>query len=87
MSREDAREFIATLSPSCTAPLDYAVTRRAWLIQEEIRLSFWDCLLLASASIAGCEIFLSEDMQHERQILNLKILNPFTLDHLTELPI
>jgi predicted nucleic acid-binding protein len=87
MSRDAARGYIAALSPSCTAPLNYAVLRRAWRIQDEAHLSWWDCLLLASASLAGCRVFLSEDMQHEQQILDVKILNPFKLDPLNDLSI
>jgi predicted nucleic acid-binding protein len=86
-SRTEARNFIAELSPFCTAPLDYAVTRHAWLIQDQTNFAIWDCLLLASASLAGCQMFLSEDLQHERQILNVKILNPFALPHLDDLAI
>lgn len=87
VDRESGRNFIADLMPFCTAPLNYAVTRHAWLIQDQTNFAIWDCLLLASASVAGCEFFLSEELQHERQVLNLRILNPFALDQLTDLPI
>jgi predicted nucleic acid-binding protein len=87
LNRANARDFVYKLSPACTAPLDFGTVRSAWLIQDQTNFAIWDCLLLASASLAGCEIFLSEDMQHERQILNVKILNPFKLEHLTDLPI
>ncbi|MGH9810162.1 MAG: PIN domain-containing protein [Terriglobia bacterium] len=87
LDRNAAREFIADLSESCTAPLDYAVTRLAWQIQDRTNFAIWDCLLLASASLAGCEIFLSEDMQHDHRILNVRIINPFVLPHLQDLPI
>lgn len=87
IGRETGRGFVADLTPFCTAPLDYAVTQHAWLIQDQTSFAIWDCLLLASASLAGCELFLSEDMQHERQILNVRILNPFKLDQLSDLPI
>jgi predicted nucleic acid-binding protein len=87
LGRETGRAFIADLTPFCTAPLDYAVTRHAWLIQDQTNFAIWDCLLLASASLANCEFFLSEDMQHARQILNVRILNPFTRADLNDLPI
>ena len=87
LDRDRARQFVASLSPSCTAPLDFVVMQRAWQIQDAANFSIWDCLLLASASLAGCALFLSEDLQHDRQIMNVKILNPFTLPHLNDLPI
>ncbi len=87
LSREDARSLVSSLSESCTAPLDYAVMQHAWLIQDQTNFNIWDCLMLASASLAGCAIFLSEDMQHERRVLNVRIVNPFQLPHLNDLPI
>jgi predicted nucleic acid-binding protein len=87
LGRDDAREFIGGLIPSCTAPLNFAVMRRAWMIQDEAGFSYWDCLLLASASLAGCGLFLTEDMQHERRVFDLQILDPFRIDQLNDLPI
>jgi predicted nucleic acid-binding protein len=79
----DARRFIEALVPFCTAPLGFDVTRLAWRIQDASGYSWWDCLLLGSAAAADCKVFLSEDMQHERAIGDLTILNPFKLspDH------
>jgi predicted nucleic acid-binding protein len=87
LNRPRARDFIRKLSPACTAPLDLGTMHNAWLIQDQTNFAIWDCLLLASASLANCEFFLSEDLQHERQILNVRILNPFALPHLNDLPI
>jgi predicted nucleic acid-binding protein len=40
-------------------------------------LSFWDALVLQSATQAGCGIVFSEDMQHGRTLNGLRIVNPF----------
>jgi len=37
-------------------------------------------MLLSSASLAGAKYFLSEDLQHQRQLKGMTILNPFRLD-------
>jgi predicted nucleic acid-binding protein len=87
LPRADARNLVADLSPFCTAPLDYLARQQAWLIQDETNYNIWDCLLLASASLAGCEYFFSEDLQHERQMLNLRVLNPFAIETIDHLPI
>lgn len=50
----------------------------AWGIQDQHRLSFWDALPVASALVAGCTIFLSEDMNGGQKIETLTIVNPFT---------
>jgi predicted nucleic acid-binding protein len=40
-------------------------------------LSFWDALVVRSASAAGCARLLSEDMQHGQTIDGVRIDNPF----------
>ena len=40
-------------------------------------VSFWDALVLRAAKQAGCSILLSEDMQGNREIDGLQIVNPF----------
>lgn len=79
MPRHEAQRFVFALSGFCAAPYDFEVTRKAWQIQDRSDLGWWDCTLLASALLADCNVFLSEDMQHERAIETMTILNPFKL--------
>ena len=52
------------------------------LIQEAVdcsvlnQLSFWDSLILAAASAAGCTTVFSEDLSAGQQVLGVKIQNP-----------
>jgi predicted nucleic acid-binding protein len=80
MPRNEARLFVYALTEFCTAGYDFEVTQAAWQIQDEHGFSWWDCVLLASASRAGCDLFLSEDLQHNRRVDGLTILDPFKLD-------
>jgi predicted nucleic acid-binding protein len=41
------------------------------------QLSFWDSLILAAASSAGCSTVLSEDLSSNQTILGVKVRNPF----------
>jgi predicted nucleic acid-binding protein len=63
----------------CTAALDVHTIPKAWLIEEATGYQWFDCLLLASATIAGCGYFLSEDLQHGRLIDDLKVVDPFQI--------
>jgi predicted nucleic acid-binding protein len=53
------------------------------LIQEAIdcsilnQISFWDSLILAAATSAGCSTVLSEDLNSGQTILGVKVQNPF----------
>jgi predicted nucleic acid-binding protein len=40
------------------------------------RISFWDALILAAASAAGCEEVLSEDLPHGQSFGRVRIANP-----------
>ena len=75
----EAQRFLWSLSDFCTAPYDFTTTQLAWAIGHRHRFGWWDCTLLASALLAKCDLFLSEDMQHERKIERMTILNPFKL--------
>ena len=40
-------------------------------------VSWWDSLIVSAAIQGGCKTLLSEDLQHERTIRGVRILNPF----------
>jgi predicted nucleic acid-binding protein len=80
MPRNDARRFVEAWLKYCAAPYDFATTRRAWEFQDSYGFGWWDSMLLASAALARCDLFISEDMQHERRIGDMTIVNPFLLD-------
>jgi predicted nucleic acid-binding protein len=77
--RNAARAYVVYLL-RCTAPYDFDVTQRAWQIQDRYGFGWWDTMLLASASLARCELFFSEDMQHEYAVDGVTILNPSRLE-------
>ena len=39
--------------------------------------SFWDALVVRAAKQAGCSVLLSEDLQQQREIDGVRIVNPF----------
>ena len=49
----------------------------AFRIEREVRISFWDALICASALKSGATILLSEDMNSGQKIAGLRIQNPF----------
>ena len=59
-------------------PLSEATYDRATALGQRYGYSFYDCVILAAALIAGCEILYSEDMQNEQVVEGqLTILNPY----------
>lgn len=49
-------------------------SRRAYRLHA---VSFWDALVIKSASIAGCGRLLSDDLNHGQVIDGVAIENPF----------
>ena len=62
------------------APVDEDLTAALDLVRDH-RLAFWDALMCATASRAGLDYLLSEDMQDGRRLGNLTIVNPFRLEN------
>ena len=69
MPRNDARRFVAAWLPYCTARYDFNVTQGAWRIQDRFRFSWWDSMLLASASLAGCNVFILDRQRDEDNVV------------------
>jgi predicted nucleic acid-binding protein len=50
---------------------------RASEIEELNQISFWDALVVVSASRAGARTLLTEDLNHGQVIEGVRIENPF----------
>jgi predicted nucleic acid-binding protein len=48
-------------------------------LRAEHSFSFYDSLVIASATQAKCQVLYSEDMQHMQRVGNLQIVNPFLM--------
>jgi len=57
--------------------VDNATVDHAWLVQDSTGYSYWDSLMLAAALQQGCRYLLTEDLQHQRTVESLTIINPF----------
>ena len=84
ISPEQARQFISSFLKSRTTPHGNSVIERAWQIEDQTGFLWWDCVQLASASLARCGIFISESLEHGRKLGDLKIMNPFHPDFLRD---
>ena len=45
--------------------------------RERFALSYWDCPILATAKLSGCEVVYSEDMSQEQDYDGMRVINPF----------
>ncbi len=58
--------------------LDYPAVRVAIGVSAEAQISFWDALAIVAAARAGATVLYTEDLHEGREILGVRIDNPFT---------
>ena len=74
---DKARSRVERLSRLDTIVVRPAIILAAIDLHRLHSLSFWDALVVKSASIAGCARLLSEDLANGQVIDGVKIENPF----------
>ena len=74
---EAQRYLVRVLMPLCEVFPDSSIYSLALSISAEAGIGFYDALIVASATAAGCGRLLTEDLQHGRRIGGVEIQNPF----------
>jgi predicted nucleic acid-binding protein len=57
--------------------VDYAAIRAAVGLADQAQLSFWDALVVVAAARTGATVLYTEDLNHGREILGVRVTNPF----------
>lgn len=79
MSADTALAYVdGVLEPLCGVHSSIALYRRAVGLHDRWRISLYDCLIVAAALEAGCDILDSEDLQNGQTIESLTVIDPFT---------
>ena len=47
-------------------------------LHQETLISFWDAMIITSASRLGCEVLYSEDLNAGQVVMGVKVQNPFS---------
>ena len=76
LSKELARLVVSSYAIWCTETTAAEIAT-AFLIEDESRISFWDALIVSSASKNGATRILSEDLNTGQRIAGILIENPF----------
>lgn len=77
MDPQNAREDVRFLLAWRPIPVDTRVVEGAWRIQDRHKLSWWDALIVSAAQASDCRYLLTEDLQENRNIGNVEVINPF----------
>ncbi len=79
MSWDEVLESLAAIRVLCPSslPLTLATHEAGLRIARQYGYRIYDALIIAAALEAGCQVLLSEDLQHGQMIEGLTIRNPF----------
>lgn len=79
LSTADCQNYLSNvLEPLCEVFASTALFHRGLEISSRWQFSFYDSLIVAAALSVDSKILYSEDLQHEQQIEEMTIINPFT---------
>jgi len=79
LSKQQARSDLRALAVWQPLDISFDLIEASWNTQDKYQYSWWDSLIVTSALFLDCTYLLSEDMQHEHQIGDLTIINPFII--------
>ena len=79
----EAREIVRELTAWQPIPVDLTVVERAWLLQRDHLLSWWDALVVAAAQTCECRVLLTEDLQDGQVFDAVRVVSPFALPNRT----
>lgn len=77
-ARSIIRPYLRDYFCFCLAsPQTSSLIEDAWALQDRYGVQWWDALLLGSANAAGCEYFVSEDLNDGQVYGGVTAVNPF----------
>jgi predicted nucleic acid-binding protein len=78
LPRDEARAIVEDFSYWCVE-MTPAEINRAFQIEDEARINFWDAMIIAAAIKSGASRILSEDLNPGQIIAGIQIENPFAI--------
>ena len=78
LSDEEAWEDLELLFAWEPIPIDTHCLRVARHVEARYRLSWWDSMIVAAASVGECAEILSEDLRSGQVYLGIPVRNPFS---------
>jgi predicted nucleic acid-binding protein len=73
----EAREDVLALYAWRPVESTVGLIEAAWDVHDRWGFSFWDSMIVAAAGAAGSAILLTEDLSHDQQFGDLRVVNPF----------
>jgi predicted nucleic acid-binding protein len=77
LPHDTAVAFIETLERFPVQDISLELMRSALSTSHRWRVSYWDAAVIEAARALGCDVVLSEDLQHGQDFAGVTVRNPF----------
>lgn len=77
LTPERASQYVHAFSRFRIIPGSIDLITAGLALRKQTNYSIWDCMIIAAAQAGGCDTLLSEDMDHDRTVGGVTIVNPF----------
>jgi predicted nucleic acid-binding protein len=76
-SSQEALAVLDDLTAWPVTAVDYPAIRAAVGLADQVKISFWDALIVVTAARTGAAVLYTEDLNDGQEILGVRISNPF----------
>ena len=77
LSHDHALQFIERIGHLTVQNVTLEVFRTGVSISRRYQVSYWDGAILAAARALGCNILYSENLNHDQDYGDVRVINPF----------
>jgi predicted nucleic acid-binding protein len=77
VAHDDAVAFVATLRRFPVQDITPRLVDAAFAARKRWGLSYWDAAIVEAARLIGCDVVLSEDLQHGQDLDGVRVVDPF----------
>jgi len=77
LDHEDAMLLIESWSRFPIQEINFEIVFAALLSRQRYQISYWDAAIIEAARAAGCDVVLSEDLNHGQDYGGVRVVNPF----------
>lgn len=76
MEPAEAQAVVRSLFAWAPVPIERTVIEGAWTNQQHFCLSWWDALIVSAAQASGCDVLLTEDLNHGQIMHGVRVVDP-----------
>lgn len=77
LAEDAAGRVVGELAALEVVPIDADLVISAITLARDVGISYWDAAIVRAATVAACDVVLSEDLAHGREYGALRVVDPF----------